>query len=195
MLIKESQLRAIIREELIREHQQLMLEFSIKSIADKMPKVLPAIILMLSANAMSACNQLKDSNISDTDQAAIEIGIMPDPNTENTHESAAQMDDIKQATSDGVKACEDIIKYMQNNDIENEPLRNQADNAIKMLKSSYKQIDKGFVPKNEEEREKLINLVTTQGRSICQNLDDMLHDHPGTFDRLGKEHKKKKNKK
>ena len=210
MLIKESQLRAIIREELIRENQELMLEFSIKKIADNVPKVMPALVFMITANVMTACNVLKSEEVSEAEQAAIELGVLGSSNQNETEQlaislgikvdpnllidesSADTIDDLRQVADDGRKYCKDGLRYMEENKIENEGLEKEFKNAITALEKVETQLDKRFLPKDQNAAKNLVKTVKTKGISICKYLNGFLKDFPKTFKRLGKEQKKRK---
>ena len=117
MLISERKLRKIIRQEILREHQELLVEFNLKKIVEKAPKAIPALILMLSAGAMSACDDIQSTTPEELSakEASIELGLEADPSLEINYDSADTIDGLQSISDEGKKACEDGIKYLEKN--------------------------------------------------------------------------------
>ena len=173
MLISERKLRKIIRQEILREHQELLVEFNLKKIVEKAPKVIPALILMLSAGAMSACDDIKSADPAElsAEKASIALGLESDPSLEISYDSADTVDGLKRISDEGKKACKDGIKYLEQNNVENPELVDQLKRSIAILNSADGQLDNGFVPKNPQAAERLVGKVNDNAESICQNLN------------------------
>tara|TARA_A100000164_G_scaffold355947_1_gene365033 strand:- start:481 stop:1065 length:585 start_codon:yes stop_codon:yes gene_type:complete len=183
MLIKESQLRAIIRDELLREHQELMLEFSIKNFADNIPKAIPALILMLSANAMTACNvvdKLKANEDNKAQIAKLEVDLHGDYKKYNTEDlsSITDANKVQQTADEAIKDCEEGIKRLDKLGIDNPPIKGQLEKSITTLETLKSEVDEGFMPKDEVAAKKLVKAVS-QNEKICKFFNDTLKNNVG----------------
>lgn len=180
MLIKESQLRAIIREELLREHQELMLEFGLKRIA---PRAIPALILMLSANAMTACNvvdKLEANRDNKAQIAKLEVGFHGDYTKYNTEDLSSMTDasEVQQTADEAIEECEDAIERLDDLGINNPPIKGQLKKSITTLKKLKDKVKPGFMPADEKEAENLVKNVSNNER-ICSFFNDTLKNNVG----------------
>lgn len=176
MLISERKLRKIIRQEILREHQELLVEFNLKKIVEKAPKAIPALILMLSAGAMSACDDIQSTTPEELSakEASIELGLEADPSLEINYDSADTIDGLQSISDEGKKACEDGIKYLEKNKVKNPELLDQLKRSRDTLKKMDDLLDKQFLPKNPKKAGELVQQVNDNGKSVCKNLNDFI---------------------
>lgn len=161
MLIKESQLRAIIREELIREHQELLVENFLQKLGKKGSKLLPGLTLFLAFSLNTACDGV-DKMLGGPTQEEI-----------SARESAEAMGTIAQKFGENVDVS---VVGMQNA----KEIYKQIDSSIRYAKRTLKDLDKrNFKDSKDKEawRSQILRSVTA-----LKQLKDQVEKNGGFAD-------------
>lgn len=187
MLVKESQLRAIIREELIREHQELLVENFLQDLGKKGSKLLPALTLVLSANLLTACDGIKDmfggstkAEIS-SQQSEKALGLVAQDFGENVDVSVVGIQNAQEMykqIDSSIRRAEATLKYLDNRKFKDPKDREVWKKQVKRSKIALEKLkeeiekNRGFTFSGEELEAQRELLETNKG--IIVRLKELL---------------------